>query len=764
MTTSAPARPVNGSSQARAAQSFDIMALLRRILHRPYIPVLAMGVGIALGGAVMHHVKPRYTSSAFLLLDPKAPGTFGAASDFASLYVDGARVESVLQIMQSVELLSRVVQSEHLADDPEFAGEPPSALHAFLERLHVLSHPSPVPQTEEARGLRAMAHLARSLKVSRVGLTYVIQISATADTAAKAQELSQAVAQNYLTEQMMTKSVAVERDHAWLMARLAQTRESLKESEQNVEMVRRQYGIADTEAGPLANTDEQSIQQTNTQLSQAEADVAQQRADYEEGLHVLSGGGDIAAFLQAAKSPVIDGLVKQRNELLRQLANLSAVDTSENPNVIEAQRDKAALDSVIRAEGVRYVAQLRDQLAIAESRENAVANGLAQKTTAATSGSRAKGYVELRDARRAVEVNQSLYQVFLSKLQEVEQQLTRQDPEARIISPSNLPDAPSFPKPIMFLAGGAFAGMIAGAGIALVRPLPDKGFTSAIDLQSRLSLGVLGVLPELKPNRRRKVAAPSYIPNYLVARPLSQYSECLRALRASLRIGMANGPRVVQVTSATAGEGKTTVAASLAISAALAGIRTVLVDLDVRNPSVSQLFSLQASEGLMELLQDNRRPGDIRNSHRSLPLTIIPVGQSVSARPDIIASRQLSGLVEEFRRDNELVILDTPPILAVSDPLVTGNVADTTLLVVKSGDTPKPLVEHAVRTLLSGGVAVAGAVLNRVSPTRSGRQLYGYGSYGGYPSSAASLPVSGGRSRASGAVDTGNLIDGTVQS
>lgn len=760
MTASAQVWTGKGRTQTRASQSIDVMGLLRRVLHRPHYVVLGMGLGMALCGGLMDRIQPSYTSSAFLILDPKAPGSFGAASDFASLYVDGARVESVLQIIKSVDLLSHVVQSQHLAEIPRFAAQPVSLLRDLLQPLHVLPSLPIAPDSEEARGLRAMAELARSLKVSRVGLTYVIEISVTADSAEEAQQLANAVAENYLAEQTRSKSAAIQRDHTWLMSRLAETREALKESEQNVEAVRRKYGIAETDAGPFANTDEQSIQHMNTQLLQAEADVATLRADYEQAQHIVSSGGDIGAFLQAAKSPVIDELLKQHDVLMRHLADLSAVYTSAHPSVISDVHDKEALESVIRAEGVRYVTQLRDQLALAEARQTAMASGLERKTLAATNGSRAEGYVELRDARRAVEVNQSLYQAFLSKLQEVEQQITRQDPEARIISPANLPDAPSFPKPILFLAGGAFLGAVSGAGLAMIRSLPEKGFVSATELETRLSLSLLGILPRLKPYNRKNVVSPPYILNYLVARPLSQYSECLRALRASLRIGMANGPRVLQVTSAVAGEGKTTVAASLAISAALAGIRTALVDVDLRNPSISELFSLQGAEGLIDVLRDNRSASEVRKAHRNLPLTIIPVGQNGSSSPDIIASRQLAGIIDDIGRDNELIILDAPPILAVSDPLVTGSVANATLLVVESGGTPGPIVEQAVRTLQGAGISLAGAVLNKLAPSsRHNRQISGYGGYGWYPASAKKRGIAGIDNRASGILGAERLVD-----
>jgi succinoglycan biosynthesis transport protein ExoP len=760
VATSAQSWTNKGPGHSGVSGSFDIMALLRRTIYRPHIVAAGMVVGVALGAGLIHQIKPHYTSSAVLLLQPKAPGTFGAASDFASLYVDGARVESVLQVMKSTDMLSHVVQSQGLADDPEFSAQSSSKLHDIMEQIHLQPRTPAPPETEEARNLRAMAQFGRSLKISRVGLTYAIEISVTASSAAKAQKLAEAVAENYLKEQTRSKTVAVDRDYDWLMSRLADQRKILRTSEQNVEDIRRKYSITEADTGPLATADEQSLQQMNAQLLQAETDVAIQRADYEQALHVLNSGGDIGAYLQGTKSPVLDELFKQRDASMRELANLSAVDTSANPKVVDAMRDKAALDAVVRAQGARLVAQLRQQLTLAEAKQQAITNSLAHIT--ADNGSRAAGYVELRDARRAVEVNQGLYQVFLNKLQEVEQQVTRQDPEARIISPADAPDAPSFPKPILFLAGGAFLGMLAGAGITLMRPLPEKGFTNTTDLETRLSISLLGVLPQLKSSKRGKTISPSYIPNYLVVRPLSQYSECLRALRARLRIGMADGPHVLQVTSATVGEGKTTVAASLALSAALAGIRTVLVDIDIRNPAISHLFSLQAADGLMEILQDNRSPREIQRPHQSLPLTIIPAGHGVFARPDIISSRQLVRLIEDIGRDNELVILDTPPILAVSDPLFAGNVADTTLLVIESGGTPRPVVEQAVRTLQEAGVSLAGAVLNKVDPARTGRQLYGYGAYGSYQTASRRFGLPGIKGRTADVLEADRLIDGNA--
>jgi polysaccharide biosynthesis transport protein len=344
--------------------------------------------------------------------------------------------------------------------------------------------------------------------------------------------------------------------------------------------------------------------------------------------------------------------------------------------------------------------------------------------------------LELRDAERTAEANRSLYQTLLGKLQEVEQQLARHDPEARIISPALEPDSASFPKPLMIIGGGAALGMMCGVGLAMVRPLREKGFVVNKDIEARLSLPVLGMLPNLSRGSRH---IPLDIIAYVVSRPFSQYTECSRALRTSLRIGSADGPRIIQLTSAMEGEGKSTVSAALAVSAALSGIRTALVDLDIRNPSVEDLFAMEHPVGITDILEGGIPITDARHMHRSLPLTIIPAGTISCPAPDIIASRRLKELIDNIGRDYELVILDSPPVLAVSDPLAICTIADATLLVVESQGTPKPVVEQAVKALRGAHAPLVGTVFNKTDPSDAGQHPYGYGGHKAYRPSPRKL-------------------------
>jgi polysaccharide biosynthesis transport protein len=712
-------------------EGLDIGKLINKVLRRAHIVLALMVAGILLGHKSLGLIEPRYTSTAAILLDPKRPGSFGAESEFANLYVDSAKVAGVLAVIQSPDLLQHVVDSEHLADEPEFSGTKDSVIVTWLTRLHIVSAPPHEADTPEARRARAVVRLARAIRVSRVGMTYVVELEATASTGLKAQRLAQALVNGYLDDQAQSKAAAAERDYTWLTDRLGKVRDDLSRSEEAVEAVRQKFLLPEASAAAGgATVDEQTVGGLNAQLLQAVADVAARRTRYEEAGRIRKSGGDLSALSEAVSSRTIEDLRKQQTDIRRHLADLVAHYTAAYPELIKTQSDLRVIDSAIDAETLRIITNLRDEYESAAARRQALAEELNKRTKDADSAGKTEGRVQLRDAQRAVDANRNLYNAFLAKLQDVEQQLSRHGPEARILSPAAEPDAPSFPKPIMFFGGGAALGIMAGLGLVLLVPMRDKGFTNINDAEASLSLPVLGAVPLSPRSEQNARHSPTSIVDYQVTRSLSQFSECLRALRIAMHIGSVGGPRVIQLTSAVAGEGKSSLAAALAISAALSGIRTALIDADVRRPSISKLFGLQNCMGLTDILQDSVPCRDVIQKHRGLPLSIITAGTAPNPVPDIVASQQFAELVRYLVSDHDLVILDSPPVLAVPDPLVIAKVADATLLVIKSRATPKLAVDHALKALRIAKAPLVGVVLNKVNLSRASQ--YSNGAYGNY--------------------------------
>jgi capsular exopolysaccharide synthesis family protein len=477
---------------------------------------------------------------------------------------------------------------------------------------------------------------------------------------------------------------------------------------------------------------QQTVSGLNAQLLQADADLAARKTRYQEAERIRKSGGDLGALSEAVSSRTIEELRKQQTEIRRHLADLVSRYTAAYPELIQTQRDLRVVEGEIDAETSRIVTNLLDEYKNAAARRQALAEELTRRTKETEGDGKAEGRVLLRDAKREVEANRNLYNAFLAKLQDVEQQLSRHDPEARILSPAAEPDAPSFPKPIVFLGGGAVFGTMVGLGLVLVVPMREKGFASIRDAEANLSLPVLGAVPRLPRQEQNTRRSPTSIVDYLLTRSLSQFSECLRALRIAMQIGHIGGPRVIQITSAVTGEGKSSLAATLAVSAAISGFRTALIDADVRRPSISNLFGLQNCLGLTDVLQDNVPYRDVIQRHRGLPLNIIAAGTVPNPAPDIIASHLFAELVEHLAEDHDLVILDSAPVLAVSDPLVIAKVAEATLLVIESRVTPKLAVDHALKALRIAKAPLMGVVLNKADLSRSRQYGNGNGAYGNY--------------------------------
>jgi capsular exopolysaccharide synthesis family protein len=340
------------------------------------------------------------------------------------------------------------------------------------------------------------------------------------------------------------------------------------------------------------------------------------------------------------------------------------------------------------------------------------------------------GRVQLREAQRIVAANQAFYDAQLRRLREAELMKTRQDVEARILSAADMPTAPKFPKRPVFLLLGAAVGVMGGIVIAGTRLLFETRFVTAAWTEDTLGLPILGLLPIVRRREMAGIGRRSGIQEYLRLKPLSRFAESLRSLRAGLRNSTSIAPRIIHVTSSVPGEGKSTVAAALATSAALAGLRTVLVDLDIRNSSVSNLFNLQETKGVVDVIKGNTMIGTALQTFDELPLTVMAVGSSSRLSPDMIGSPRFGAMIQKLANDFDLVILDSPPILAVSDSVLIANAADATLFIVQWRTTPKDIVRQGIKVLRANGATLAGVVFNKMDLAKAPQyEGSGYGAY-----------------------------------
>jgi capsular exopolysaccharide synthesis family protein len=275
-----------------------------------------------------------------------------------------------------------------------------------------------------------------------------------------------------------------------------------------------------------------------------------------------------------------------------------------------------------------------------------------------------------------------------------------------------------------------FIGLGLGVGGAFAMEKLNAGFTTPRQVEDALGVPVLASVLRLDGSKLvskdGKIIPIAY---YQVQHPLSPFSEAVRTLRSGIHMSdVDQPPKVIHVTSSRPGEGKTTLAMSLAVSAAFSGLKVVLVDADLRHPSMSRFFKLEREKGLVDVLLGAAAPQAVMRLQKDLKLMVVPAGSKSLNPTDLLASERMKALLSDLRETFDYVVLDTPPVGPVVDPVIVANLADRTVFVVQWASTPRDLIETSMQQV-STHKRVAGVVLNCVNQDRA--RKYGAESYYG---------------------------------
>ncbi|TCZ57950.1 tyrosine-protein kinase domain-containing protein [Roseicella aquatilis] len=363
------------------------------------------------------------------------------------------------------------------------------------------------------------------------------------------------------------------------------------------------------------------------------------------------------------------------------------------------------------------IADLRGHAGPPRSVGTARAAEQAGRTSDERAGTRSQlAAAEMAALEREAEASRILLRALIDRAQQSVAQAAVERPDARILSPATLPGSPSFP-PTLAMAGGA-AGLGLLCGLLLIWGLEwaDSTLRSGEEVRTALGLPCLALVPMLPPGLLGRYRVEEYV----VRKPLSPFAESLRRLRAALWPG-AEPPRVVVITAARPGEGKTTTAVALARSAAMNGERVLLVDGDVRQPSLGRVFRCEGAPGMTDLLLGQAVLERIIRRDHLTSLDYIPAGAAEIDSLGLLMSEAMAGLLDRVRHDYDLVVLEAPPTLAMADARVVAWLADATLLCVRWRDTPRSVVRTSLALLEEAHARVVGAALTQVDAREHGR-------------------------------------------
>jgi polysaccharide biosynthesis transport protein len=720
---------VRPEGQGTQTPDFDLRSIVR-VLNSRRLTILAIVLAVSAATAFwLLQVTPIYTASTHLLLSDRENKVLDPQEILSGLGNDGATIQNQTQVIRSWALADRVIKKLKLASDPEFSGARSGG--GWLSGLNVLSwfSETSAPPAATATGATPPAVLQRfqsRLAVSVQGRSSVIVISYDSPSASQAARIANAVADQYIVDQLETKFEAAKRTTAWLNERLGELQEQVRAAENAVELYRSEHGLTEARAGESLTG--QQLSDLNGQLILARSNLAEQEAKYRQLASLAASGRGIDSVGQVMANSVVATLRAQQAELIRKEADYRTRYGERHPLMIALLDEKRNLNLKLDEEVRRVLGSQQNEVSVARARVSSLESSLNQIKGSADGEGQAR--IKLRELEREAESSRTLYQSFLGRFKEVQDTDQIQTPDARVIAPATVPTSPSFPNKTLILSAAILGALVLGVVIAFALDAMDAGFRSGGDVEKAVGLSNLAVVPT--------VAGVKSVQDRVVSKPLSAYTEAIRTLYAGVQLSnVDHPPKVLLVTSSVPNEGKTSTAVALARLAALGGQRVILVDGDLRHPSVANAFGNKKLEaGLIEVLSGKRQLDTVLIRDTMTDLQYLPIVAPPANPSDLITSDSMRRLIEGLEQTFDLVVIDAAPVIPVSDSRLLSRLVDKVVYVVHWDKTPREAVINGVKMLRDGGADIAGTILNHTDLRRHAIYGYGYGygtySYGSY--------------------------------
>jgi succinoglycan biosynthesis transport protein ExoP len=727
-------------------ESIDVLSVVGILRRRKWLIMLIAALGTAAGAVLGSQQTPMYTATSSVMIDPRQLQVTNIESVLSGLAVNSSTIATQVGLLQSRTFVAKVMDDLHLFDDPDFnpalLGEQPSAmataLPAILQPLEKLisylpnewliasglaSQQEPMLESE-APGLareRAISTFADSTIYNSDGTSYLISINFTSPDPDKAAVIANRIAELFVEDQLKGKLSASDKASDWLEQRIAALRDEVRQSEQAVEAFKVKNNLVSTQGTTL---NDQELSDLNKELIVARTDLAERQAKLRLVRELRGSPDALEAVSDVANSPSILRLRDQDTELARQESELRTLYGERHPRMVQLKDEQAKVAAKIRGEVDRVIRTLDNDVKVASTRVasiDAQLGGLKNRSVGERSAE-----VQLRELERVALTNRTLYEQFLQRFKETSDQQDIVEPDARIVSVAAPPVVPSTPGKKLFAAIGFTVSFLLGSALALVLERLDSGLRSAREVESALGLTTLGLVPRV--NRLRRNQRPH---QYLREKPLSAYAEAIRGVHTALKLSNpANPPKVVLITSSLPEEGKTTFAVSLATLVARSQKRVLLIDFDLRHPSVHRELGWQVSGGLVEYMAGERSLQEVIHNDLETGLHFLPVKAQTTTPTDLLESERMRQLLEVCRENYDLIVLDSAPVASVNDTRVAATLADRVVFVVHWGKTIESAARDSLQSLRDAGIEPAGVVLTQIDLRKHAR--YGYGDIGQY--------------------------------
>jgi len=635
------------------AELTNLREILRFVNRRKMILLAGTVLATALAWATASTMPPRFEATAVLALD--APKIQIVEHEVVSrLPQEASALRTELDVMRSRSVNEEVVDRLGLINDPD----------VLREAAGVASE--------------AVPHLTRSqltdwllghLKVSNDGRSLTIVVSFTSESPERAARIANAIAENYLDNQVQTKARATLKASDWLGQQLIKIREQLESSEAAVDDFRRKSGLLEVKGTTIPA---ERISDIGKQLAEARAERVRAEVKLQSAKE-----SDPETLPDIIASPTVQQLRKEIAELNLRIAQIRLYSPSYS--LAELVAKAASLQTQMREEMGRIIAGLSSEVMTARKREAELAQSF--QVMESELGVAAHSAVHLIQLQREADANRSIYEAFLARYKQTIEQQSLVAPDGRLISRAEPPGSPNYPNKFRFLLLGVFGGLAVGGALAFLRDYFDRRIREVQKVEAVTGLPVFGSLPKVP---RWCDLRPQ---DYLVEDPGSRFCAALERIHILLRAPKSSDrTQVILVTSAQAGDGKTSFCTCLARSLAKSRIRVLVMDADPYRSQVASSFGASILPAVAPIVDQLPRLSDVVQSDAKSAAHFV-AGPREEDFQLLIHSGGFVTLLNEARQAYDIIIIDTPPVMTSADAVLIGRFADTRLLLVRWGQT-----------------------------------------------------------------------------
>jgi succinoglycan biosynthesis transport protein ExoP len=694
--------------------------------HKWSALALALAIGL-LTTLVVFVIQPRYRSTATLMLESNKSKVVGIEEVYSAMSTNREYYQTQAEILKSEELARRIVTKMKLVDHPVMDPRKQQESGFSLKKLVPaawMGEDDADKFTPEKMQAAVVARFKSELTVELVRNSQLIRISYESPDKEFAANAANWVAEGFIEADMDARLAMTQKAGAWLTERLSGLRKKLEESERALQQFRERERIVDAKGVSQSGASKQ-LEQLSEGLVTARQKRAEAEAAYQQVQAAQKSKIDVESIPAVQKNAIYIQLKAAESAAESRLADAAKKYGPEHPKRQTADAEVRAAKENTRRQIDTITTSITKEYELVRAQENAVERALAQ-SKGDILGMNRKEY-ELGVHEREVASNKSLYEMFTTRMKETNVAGDLQSPIARVVDPAVVIAAPYSPRKFRIIGIAAVVGLILGIMLALLLEYLDNTVKNAEDVDTKLRQSMLGQLPRIKGKLEAGDLQIAFIKDKDPA-----FSEEIRSIRTGVMLSSIDSPhKVLLVTSSIPGEGKTSVATNIAL--ALGQVRKVcLIDADMRRPTVAKVLGVDTtSKGLSNLVSGSDPTGECLHFNKELGIHIIPSGVVPPNPLELLSSVRFAEAMKWLEDSFDVVVIDSPPLQLVSDPLILSQFANSVIYVVKADSTPYQVALGGLERLREAKAHILGVVVNQMDREKADR-YYGYGKYSAY--------------------------------